>query len=132
MSLIDKIAWLEIKNGRILSTRSKDRAKYYIPGGKREAGETDLETLCREIKEELDVDLIKSTVSFKGVFQAQADNHAEGVQVKMTCYAGAYNGEIKAAGEIEEVVWLSYQDRGKVSPVDMLIFDWLHEQGLLV
>ena len=131
MKVIDKIAWIEIQNKEILSTRSKGRTKYYIPGGKREAHETDLQTLTREIKEELDVDLIASTVMFVGLFQAQADSHAEGIQVKMTCYSAKYNGTIKPSSEIEEVVWLKHEDRPKVSPVDMLIFDWLREQDLL-
>lgn len=49
----------------------------------------------------------------------------------MTCYTGPYTGTIAAASEIEEVVWLTYQDREAVSPVDQIIFDWLKEQKLL-
>lgn len=131
MKIIDKLAWIEIKNGQILSTRSKGRTKFYLPGGKREAVETDFEALSREIKEELDVDLIETTVNYFGTFQAQADAHPEGVEVKMTCYTGEYKGEIQAANEIEEVVWLTYADREKVSPVDKIIFDWLKEEHLL-
>ncbi|MFD2512564.1 NUDIX domain-containing protein [Pontibacter locisalis] len=58
MKLIDKLAWIEIRDGKILSTRSKGRTKYYIPGGKREAGETDFQALYREIQEELSINLI--------------------------------------------------------------------------
>lgn len=132
MKIIDKIAWIEIQNNKILSTRSKGRLKYYIPGGKREQNETDLQTLTREIKEELDIDLIADTVAFVGVFQAQADSHAEGIEVKMTCYSCKYTGTVKPSSEIEEVIWLTYADRPKVSPVDMQIFDWLQEQKLLL
>ncbi|RNI29132.1 NUDIX hydrolase [Rufibacter latericius] len=131
METIDKLAWIEIKDGHILSSRSKGRTKYYIPGGKREPSENDFTALSREIKEELTVDLVEETVNYFGTFQAQADNHAEGVEVKMTCYTGAYKGTIQPASEIEEVVWLSYADREKVSPVDQIIFDWLKEEELL-
>jgi 8-oxo-dGTP diphosphatase len=41
MKEIDKIAFIETENGQILSTKSKGKSKYYIPGGKRELGETD-------------------------------------------------------------------------------------------
>lgn len=34
---IDKIAYIRVENGKILSTRSKGRKKYYIPGGKEKA-----------------------------------------------------------------------------------------------
>ena len=54
---IDKIAWIYTRDGKILSTLSKGKSVYYIPGGKRESNETDHETLVREIKEELDVDV---------------------------------------------------------------------------
>ncbi|WP_266205150.1 NUDIX hydrolase [Pontibacter kalidii] len=128
MKIIDKLAWIEIRDGRILSTRSKGRSKYYIPGGKREAGETDFQALQREIQEELSVNLVEESMTFTGIFQAQADSHPEGVQVKMTCFEGRYTGTIAASAEIEEVVWLSYADRALISPVDQLIFDWLKEQ----
>ena len=41
--MIDKIALLYIKDGKVLSSLSKGKDKYYFPGGKREAGETDLD-----------------------------------------------------------------------------------------
>jgi 8-oxo-dGTP diphosphatase len=131
MQIIDKLAWLKIQEGKVLSTRSRGRTKYYIPGGKREAGESDMEALTREVREELSVDLIEETVRFAGVFQAQADSHALGIQVKMTCYQSDYKGTISPSGEIEEVVWLTYKDREHVSPVDQLIFDWLKERKQL-
>ncbi|WP_192820863.1 NUDIX domain-containing protein [Rufibacter sp. LB8] len=132
MAIIDKLAWIELQHGRILSTRSKGRHKYYIPGGKREPGETDFMALAREIKEELSVDLKEKEARYVGTFQAQADAHPDGVEVKMTCYNAAFSGSIAAAHEIEEVVWLSYADREKVSLVDQLIFDWLHQKGMLL
>lgn len=131
MKIIDKLAWIELKKGKILSTRSKGKDVYYIPGGKREPGESDAAALIREIKEELSVDLIENTLTFVENFEGQAHGHAEGILVKMQCYAAAFTGEISAAAEIEEVVWLAYSDRDTVSPVDKLIFDWLHERNLL-
>jgi 8-oxo-dGTP diphosphatase len=55
MTLIDKIAWIRLADGKILSTRSRGKDVYYLPGGKREPGETDVQTLVREVREELDV-----------------------------------------------------------------------------
>ena len=131
MAVIDKVAFLYLQDGKILSTRSKGKDKYYIPGGKREAGETDIETLVREVKEELSVDIIESSAKFYGVFEAQAHGKAEGVIVKMTCYTAEYTGELKADSEIAEIVWLTMADIESVSPVDKVIFADLHEKGLL-
>src|SRR6478736_4370891 len=107
MKVIDKIAWIEIKNKVILSTKSYGKDKYYIPGGKREAEETDEQTLCREILEELNVTIDRNSINYFGVFEAQAHGHAEGVLVKMTCYTATYSGELKVSAEIEELRWLN-------------------------
>lgn len=129
--IIDKLAWIHIVNFEILSTRSFGKEKYYIPGGKREKNESDYAALLREIKEELQVDLIVKSLEFVGVFEAQADAHKKGTLVRMTCYSGTYLGELEAASEIEEIVWLQYKDRDKVSEVDQLIFDYLFQKGIL-
>ncbi|MHA6249657.1 NUDIX hydrolase [Pontibacter sp. CAU 1760] len=131
MKLIDKLAWIEIQDRKILSTRSKGKDAYYIPGGKREAGETDTQTLLREIEEELTVQLDPATLVFLGIFRAQAHGHAAGIEVMMQCYTGKYQGTLQASAEIAEMVWLTYADRPRVSPVDQLIFDWLKAQNLI-
>ena len=130
--MIDKIAWLHLHDGQLLSTRSRGKDRYYIPGGKREAGETDAETLLREIKEELTVDLDPTSLAHAGTWEAPAHGHASGVLVRMTCYWAHYAGTLQPAAEIEEVVWLRYRHRPHVSAVDQLIFDWLWAAGRLV
>ncbi len=130
-TMIDKLAWIYIENRHLLSTRSKGKNTYYIPGGKREAGETDQEALLREVKEELDIDLHPETMTFFGQFEAQAHGKPEGTLVRMLCYTAEFSGAIRAAAEIEEVLWLRYADREHSSPVDHLIFDVLKEKDLI-
>ncbi|MCW7983928.1 DNA mismatch repair protein MutT [Streptomyces platensis subsp. clarensis] len=129
--MIDKIAWIRIEDGHILSTRSKGRSRYYLPGGKREQGEGDLDTLIREIKEELSVDLQPETARYVGEFHAQADALPEGVEVRMRCYECDYLGDLSPASEIAEMIWLTYADRDQTSAVDQIIFAQLHSQGRL-
>ena len=129
---IDKIAYLRTENGQVLSTRSRGKTKYYVPGGKREIGETDEETLIREITEELSVSIIPETIKYLGTFKAQADSQPEGVIVKMTCYSADYQGKIKVSNEIEEIKWLNYYDIDIVGEVDKIIFEFLKEKGELV
>ena len=131
MNEVDKIAFIHIVDGKILSTRTKGRNKFYIPGGKREAHETDEETLVREIKEELAVHIIRETISYLGTFKAQSDGATEGVIVKMTCYTAEYNGNLKASSEIEELRWLDTSDLDIISEVDKKIFAFLKTEGLL-
>lgn len=130
--IIDKLAYIKIVDRKILVTRSRGVADvYYIPGGKREAGESDVQALAREVKEELNVDLRLDTVEYVETFEAQAHGKAEGVKVRMTCYTADYVGEIQAAAEIEEVVWFTYGDKERTAPVDKIIFDWLKAQDKL-
>ncbi|MCO1578525.1 MULTISPECIES: NUDIX hydrolase [unclassified Crossiella] len=129
--MIDKIALIDLADGRVLSTRSHGKDAYYLPGGKREPGETDVQTLVREIAEELGVAVAPETAVHVGTFQAQAHGHAEGVLVRMTCYSAEYTGTPVASSEIAEVVWLGYADRERVAPVDKIIFDELHAAGSL-
>lgn len=129
MQEIDKLAWLYIKNKQILGARSKGKTTFYIPGGKREPGETDEEALIREIKEELSVDILSNTIAYANTFIAQADGKSDATQVKLTCYFGEFIGEIAADAEIEEVSWLSYKDKLKSSLVTQNVMEWLKSEG---
>jgi len=131
MERIDKLAWIEIKDNRILLTRSYGKDKFYIPGGKREPGETDPQALIREIGEELSVAIDPGSLAFIGIFEAQAHGQPEGVLVKMTCYAGDYRGELRTSSEIEAMRWFSYSEKDQLVGVDQLIFDHLNQQNLL-
>ncbi len=131
MKEIDKIALLYLKNGQILSTLSNGKDTYYLPGGKRELNETDEQTLIRECKEELTIDIKEDTIKYYGTFKAQAHGKIEGIIVKMTCYTAEFIGEIKPSSEIQEIRWLNYKDIYIISPVDKLIFKDLYEKGLL-
>jgi 8-oxo-dGTP diphosphatase len=128
MQEIDKIALIILKNGKILSTKSIGKNKYYLPGGKREKNETDHQTLIREIKEELSVDILQETIEYAGTFIAQSDGYADGINVKMTCYKADYIGVLKNNNEIVEIRWLSYDDLDLISEVDKIIFDFLRKR----
>ena len=133
MKEIDKIAFIYVKDGKILSTLSKGKDTYYIPGGKREGNESDEETLIRECKEELTIDIIRDTIKYYGTFEAQAHGKAEGILVKMTCYMAEFEGELKPNSEIQEMKWLDYSNLDtKISPVDELIFKDLYEKKLII
>jgi 8-oxo-dGTP pyrophosphatase MutT (NUDIX family) len=127
MRKIDKIAFIELRNGKILSSKSKGKNKFYIPGGKRENEETDQETLIREVKEELSVDIIASSIKYFGSFSAQSDGDKEGVIIKMTCYKATFTGKLKANNEIEVLKWLDSSNLEIISEVDKKIFQHLKE-----
>lgn len=129
--LIDKLAFILIQNRQILMTLSKGKDTYYIPGGKREAGETDEEALMREVKEELTVDLIPDSIVHYGTFEAQAHGKAEGTMVRMTCYQADFIGTLQPSAEIASIEYYTYAQKDVVGPVDQLIFEDLKHKNLI-
>ncbi|MFM4941057.1 NUDIX hydrolase [Aeromonas enteropelogenes] len=129
--MIDKLAWLTFKEGQLLCARSHGKSIYYIPGGKREPGESDEAALVREIEEELAVTLQPDTLRFACEFSAQADGKPAGVEVRLRCYTGEARGTPTASTEIAELRWLDSRHLDEVSPVSRLLFAWLAEQHLI-
>ena len=131
-ALIDTMAWVHVENGRILCARPRGKDVFYIPGGKREGTENDLQVLLREITEELTVTLRPETVRHAGTYEAaQPDGRPAGTVVRMSCYRGDYSGTLAPSTEIAELAWFCYADRGRVPPVDQLLFDDLRAAGEL-
>lgn len=130
-NFIDKAAWIYLQDKKILTTLSKGKNAYYIPGGKIEKKETHQQAIIREIKEELSVDIVPESIKFYGIFEAPAHGKPPGTVVRMNCFMANFAGELKPDHEIEALEFFSYADRDKVGPVDKLIFDDLKERGLL-
>lgn len=128
-SYIDKLAFICIKNRKVLSTLSAGKDTWYIPGGKREEDESDLQALVREVKEELDVDIIENTVRPYGVFEAQSHGSAKGVNVRMICYEAEFTGDLKPSSEIAQMAFVNYDWKDKSSEADKLIFEDLKSKG---
>jgi 8-oxo-dGTP pyrophosphatase MutT (NUDIX family) len=130
--LVDTVAWVHLENGRILCARPRGKDVFYVPGGKREGAESDLQTLLREIAEELTVALLPGTAIHLGTYEAvQPPGHPDAVRVRMSCYAAGYSGTLAASSEIDELAWFCYADRPRVPAVDQLLFDDLRAAGQL-
>ena len=130
-NFIDKLAYLEIKNRKLLVTLSKGKDIWYIPGGKREGSETDIEALTREVKEELSVDIKLKTAKKYGIFEAQAHGKPAGTIVRMTCYTAEYEGQLSPASEIDKFDYFEHRQKEFCSPVDNLIFEDLKNKDLI-
>lgn len=128
---IDKLAYIHIIDKKILVTLSKGKDTWYIPGGKREQGESDQQALIREVAEELTVSLKPETIQKYGVFEAQAHGKPVGTIVRMSCYMAEYEGSITPDSEIEKVAYFPYSRKEETSFVDFLIFDDLNEKELI-
>ena len=91
--------------GRVLVVRKCGTAAFMQPGGKRDAGESDVAALSREIVEELGCCVDQNSVRPLGVFDCAAANEP-GFQVRAAVYAVDVEGAIKPQAEIDSVVWV--------------------------
>jgi 8-oxo-dGTP pyrophosphatase MutT (NUDIX family) len=114
---IDKLAWMQIENGKQLVVRTRGKDKFYNPGGKREPGETDVQALVRELKEELNINIIPKSAKIFNTYMAQADGKPAGVMVKITAYTADYTGTPTPSGEIEEIAWIDSSDARRLSAI---------------
>lgn len=127
--VIDKVAWVHVRDGRLLSVRSHGKELFYVPGGKREPGESDEACVAREVGEELGVTLDPATLRPVGVFEAQADGKPPGTLVRIACWSGDFAGELAPRAEIAELAWLGCADRERLSLAGRLILDALRRRG---
>ena len=113
MKKIDKIGGIILDGKKLLVVRKRtkdNREEYIIPGGKRKENETDFETLKRELAEEIQVELLKTT-TFGGF-----DDIAifENIPIHIEVYFAEIVGEPKCDSEIKDLVWIDkdYDKKG--------------------
>ena len=111
--MIDKVGGIVIKDKKVLVVRKKTKEnflEFIIPGGKRESGETDLETLQREMQEEVNLKIIKT--EYLGEYRDIAI--FENIPIAMKVYLCEVEGEINVQNEIKEFCWIdkNYKEQG--------------------
>jgi 8-oxo-dGTP diphosphatase len=126
---MEKIAWILIRDGRLLVARNRDREKFYLPGGRQEPGETDAQTLAREIAEELTAVIDEATLRHVATVTAERDGAAG--TVHMTCYTADHHGELLPAAEIAEIAWVTGAHLDRVSPAEEQVIAVLLATGQL-
>ncbi len=101
-STVFKIGIALILNNRLLLVRRAKSPILILPGGKPEAGETELETLQREAQEELSSRIEKP--EFLGSFSdVSADDPNKIVQIQL--YSGILSVTPSPSSEIIDLIW---------------------------
>ncbi|MFE3459997.1 NUDIX domain-containing protein [Nocardiopsis aegyptia] len=128
-AVIDALAWVHVHEGRLLCVRSRGRDLLYVPGGKRDPGESDEAAVAREAREEVSVVLRPGTFRRVAVIDEVAHDQAPGTRVRMACYAAEHDGEIRADHEITGLEWIGFADRDRCAPAVRRLVEILHAEG---
>lgn len=92
-------------SGRMLLVRKHDSAIFIQPGGKPESGESALETLARELDEELGVAMVGGSAVRLGRFNDEAV-HEVGWRIRTETWIVSIVGTPIPSGEIAELRWV--------------------------
>lgn len=96
------------EKGEILVVKKYGSDIFINPGGRVEGNETQTETLKRELKEELDIEMIEAT-PFDS-FHSERAMHDPDSSLTIHVYIVKWTGDIVPSSEIETAVWLSRED----------------------
>ncbi|MGA9871281.1 MAG: NUDIX domain-containing protein [Rhodococcus sp. (in: high G+C Gram-positive bacteria)] len=116
----------------MIQARSVGKSAFYMAGGKIDPGETAEEALRREIREELDVDLVN--IELLGVFESEAWGHPPGTALEITCFRASPTSEPAPASEIAEIRYFTrdeYAAMPDVAPGSLMVFDRMRELDLI-
>ncbi len=133
MQIIHKVTGIEIKDNKILLVRKKGKDIWTGLGGKPETGESEKETLLREIQEE--VNCSANILEKIGDFEAPAA-FDQGALLKLAVYTIKLNGVPKIIDdELEEFSFIGkdYKNKGIKLPdsIEFGVIPALKKKGLI-
>jgi 8-oxo-dGTP pyrophosphatase MutT (NUDIX family) len=127
-----KYALCVIKNNRLLVQEEEGEQLYLLPGGRAEEGEGAIQALCREVREELGIELELPSLQYLGEFEDTAAGGHDAL-VHIDLYQGDFNGDMQPCSEVKRLVWFDKNDDwSKLAPVTKnKILPALLQKGLL-
>ena len=123
-----------VKGDKLLLAYSKNKKAWYLPGGKIDDGESSLETLQREIFEELNIVLNVERLKYYCHITAPAYGEEPPIIMEQDCFLYQLNEKIEPKNEIGEVRFFDikmYQSEPAQVPGVLLVFDKLIKDKVL-
>jgi len=129
-------AVLLVRDRRVLMVRARARDVLYLPGGKAEPHESDVQAALREAHEETGLRLEPSDVEPFGTVTEPAHGQAPGTMVAMALFLVRPGGATDSASpvasaEVDEVEWVTSADADRCPPAGVETLRRLVAAGLV-
>lgn len=125
---------VSIKDDKLLLAYSNNRKAWYLPGGKVDEGEEALQSLRREILEELNIELNPEKITYYCHVTAPAYGLVPEVIMEQDCFLYPLTEKIEPSNEIAAVRYFSRQEYSN-EPIQVIgvlhVFDKLKADGLI-
>ena len=120
------------RDKKILMARSKKNPEvFYFPGGKMEAGETDIQCMERETMEELSASIDVANTKFLERFQEPAHNKLN-ILIDISLYETNLLDDPKPSSEVEEIRYFdSSIDPKHLDILGKKVFAWLKKNDYI-
>jgi len=125
---------LIIENRKLLLAYSKNKGCFYLPGGKIDKHETAAQALCREIFEELNVNIEERELNYYTHITAEAYGEQAGTIMEQDCFLLDRPVSPAASAEVSELKYFSlteYLSQRNQAPGAVMILTQLRANGLI-
>ncbi|MCD8804871.1 NUDIX domain-containing protein [Staphylococcus warneri] len=126
--MIKCVCLVEETEDQILLVQVRHREKYYFPGGKIDEGETQLQALKRELKEELKLELSDKELSYIGTVVGKAYPQ-ENMLTELNGYRATVSinwDKIHTDNEITDIKWFDKNDSEYIA---LAVLTWIKEMS---
>lgn len=120
-----------IHDRRVLMVTARGRDVLYLPGGKLDPGETPVEALVRESREEIAVELDGPSIRSLFTVTTQAHGEPVGRMVTMTLFAATTPDTPTPSSEVDSLHWVTTADTPRCPPAGVETLARLHALNLI-
>lgn len=123
-----------VKENKVLLAFSKNKQAFYLPGGKVDAGETAVQALIREIREEMNLEISEKELTFFMHITAPAFGESAEIIMEQDCFVYDLQSPLLPGAEIGELRFFSFEEYLKeqhLVPGVIILFEELGKRGLI-